>query len=408
MDSLLVVAFVDAAERLVDARRGLSVGKTLDSGSRAFHAIHGLLSVLVPADRSHRGTRAYKFRECRAVTQFGVRPADFQRLRKARGLDRYYEEEWGGEKRRLTAVEAEEAVHAGLRIFRRLLEVALPAEKERAVRNAVQPVLARLNDPGPEERLLDIVERCVGWGQYDSPGLESHLLALEVDFSLRDTRTAQLQWARVLTLRAHLAMNRGCVRGNTGSLELAQRALGVWERYRIAPRVIHTLKIISISSRSIGIVKRSLRYVRQAEAWADGDQRLLDSVDSEKARVQVLFGAFDTATKLVRGMYDRAESVGGEDGKGRLLQALGKVYLASGDLARAEWALERGQGLVPHNYAIAQCVGANALCELHARRGNKQDAHFWASQVQKLAHENGFEHQERVLGDTKFRYRHIL
>jgi hypothetical protein len=204
---------------------------------------------------------------------------------------------------------------------------------------------------------------------------------------------------RVVTLKAHAAMNTGRVLGPAGAIALAQRAAVVWEDQQNRERMIHVLKIQSIAFREIDAVDRCGPLVEEATRIAAGRRDLVESVDSERASVLLARGDPMSAAELLQDVRQRSRTEGESESQGRWLQQVGKALMKAGDLVRAEMMLVAGQELIPPDYLMAQCVGANALAELYGQCGDKVQAHRWAGFAQHLIMHKGFEHQGRVLDE---------
>jgi len=284
--------------------------------------------------------------------------------------------------------------------------IQLP-EVPRETAKAVRSRLDFQAEPTPAEELLDVVEHQVEWGQYDL-ALKSRLVRLDRLLETRRSIIGRAHYTRVLTLRAHAAMNLTQHDGPEGAIELAKQAAERWEDdLKNRARVIHALKIQSISLRNKGQPKKSIPLMARALTVAGDDPDLIDSVDSERASILLALNDAEGAARLVRDALDRRRTRGDAMGEADYLRPTGKALMHAGELVQAELALRRAQELTPPDYLMAQCVLAVSLTELYATSGDKREAHRWAETARHLIEHRGYQHQGSVLAETIRRFPEI-
>lgn len=401
------LALLDAAETLGQARSLLDGGVLDLAVVTAFAAAERALSVLIPLPpwvRAKGGTwRPYEYRFGEAAKRFGLSAPDLKRLHKLRNCARFGEQETGDpQPRPLTEAEAIDAIQIAERALFKLTEAEELAEETRC------RLRIRLNEEPfvPEEELLEMVERAVGWGQH-SLTLDTKLRRLERAFAQRRSVGGRIRWARTVTLRAHQIMNRGTPDGIEGAIALAQRAGKVWSDRRDRGRMIHVLMIQSIGHRIAGRPESSRALTVRAMQIAADDPGLRENVASEESAVRLALGDLAGATQILDGLLAQAESEGHTRHQGLYRQKLGRVHIRAGSLAQAERALAPASKLIPSDYLIAHCVGANILVEFFALAGDKAEAHRWAETVERFVERGGYGHQSRTLQETKQRYPRI-
>lgn len=394
---------VAAAETLLQARYLFRDGHIDLTARLAADAVELSLKVLIPLPehlRSRPGreipaSRQYRYRRTEAARRFNIPERDLLELHNLRLVDRFREGNAAGQRRVLTDTEAVYALKTADQVIRTLITAQ---EVSQRAAERVRERLALQSEPSAREELLEVVERQVGWGQYD-PGVHARLDRLERQFGSPRARIGMAHLGRVVTLKAHAAMNTGRVLGPAGAIALAQRAAVVWEDQQNRERMIHVLKIQSIAFREIDAVDRCGPLVEEATRIAAGRRDLVESVDSERASVLLARGDPMSAAELLQDVRQRSRTEGESESQGRWLQQVGKALMKAGDLVRAEMMLVAGQELIPPDYLMAQCVGANALAELYGQCGDKVQAHRWAGFAQHLIMHKGFEHQGRVLDE---------
>jgi tetratricopeptide (TPR) repeat protein len=193
--------------------------------------------------------------------------------------------------------------------------------------------------------------------------------------------------------------------GPEGAIELARRATARWEDdLKNRARVIHTLKIQSISLRNKGQPEKSVPLMERALAVAGDDPDLIDSVDSERASILLALNDAEGASRLVRDALDRRRSRGDAMGEADYLRPTGKALMRAGEFVQAELALRRAQELTPPDYLMAQCVLAVSLTELYAASGDKREAHRWAEAARHLVEHRGYKHHGVLLAEIIRRF----
>lgn len=397
-----------AADTLVEAwhlLRGGHIERTVrladDAVELALKTVIPLPDDLRPAPgREVQATHIYRYRREQADKLFRIPRHVLRRLHDRRLVDRFREAKVGGDQRVLTEAEAIESLGDATGIFETILRSSL-ISSDLAERVLLR--LARRNELTVEEELLDLVEHNVGWGHYNL-ALRARLLRLESAFSLRPSEVGILHRARVVTLRAHMAMNEGSPQGTGGAIDLAQKAEQLWRDHQDPQRIVHTLKIQSIGWRMLETPEHGLRLMDDAWEVAADSRGLQDEVRSEQSALLGLVGDADAASRVLSDTLDRAHVDGKIVLEARTLQQIGKAQMLAGRLVEAEVTLLRGQGLLPPDYVIAECVGANTLAELYAKIGEKREAHFWAERVKHLAQGLGFEHQLKQLTEMMAKY----
>ena len=404
--------FLAAADALVQAQYLLKAGLVDVTARLADDSVELALKTLFPLPPKLRGqrnqevvaSRWYRYRREQAEQRFGISRSDLGKLHSLRQVDRFREER-DGRRKLLTEDQALWSINAANRILRTLLNAQeVPAE----VRVRVLERLDLQQEPAPEEELLDVVEHQVGWGQYDS-ALKSRLVYLDRLLGSRTrSKIGRGHHTRVVTLRAHAAMNQSRIEGPEGAIDLAKQAAVLWEvDQQDRGRVIHVLKIQSISLREKNHPELAAPLMDRALQIAGDDTELIDEVDSERASILLALGNPDGAARIVRDALDRRRARGDSLGEANYLRPAGKALLRAGQLVGAEIALRRAQELTPPDYLMAQCVLAVSLTELYATCGDKREAHRWSETARHLIEHYGYEHQRRVLNEIIQRFPNV-
>lgn len=392
--------FLAAADTLLQAHHIYKAGQIDLVPRLADDAVQLVLTRFFPLPdelRPRRGRKIpanlqYGYRREQARIRFGIPLSDTVRLHTLRLKDRYREES-GGTRILPTDDEARWALKTADQILRALINAP---EAFAEVRRLVMERLDLQAAPSPEEELLDVVERQVGWGHYDG-ALKSRLIYLNRLLATRRSRHGRGHHTRVVTLQAHAAMNLTQLAGPEGSINLAEQAAVLWERVEDRGRAIHVLKIQSISWRNMHRPDLAEPLMERALQIAGNDQELIDSVDSERASILLARGDSEGAARLVRDALERRRARGDALGEANYLRAAGKALMRSGQLVEAEIALRRSQELTPPDYLMAQCVLAVSLTELYATCGDKREAHRWAETARQLSEHRGYQHQGQLL-----------
>lgn len=400
---------LSAAETLVQANYLFKAGLVDVTARLADDAVELALKSLIPLPstlRSGRGkvvaaTHQYGYRRGQAEARFGINKKQLELLHDLRLVDRFREER-DGRRKLLTEAQALQAIQIADRVLRAVVNAPEVGPEIRA------QVLERLDlqkEPAPEEELLDVVERQVGWGQYDG-ALQSRLIYLDRLLGTRKrSKIGRGHHTRVITLQAHAAMNQSKISGPDGAIELAKQAATLWEvDQQNRGRVIHVLKIQSISLREKNHADLAVALMDRALQIAGDDTELLDEVDSERASILLALGDPEGAARMVRDALDRRRARGDDLGEANYLRPTGKALMRAGHLIEAEIALRRAQELTPPDYLMAQCVLAVSLTELYATCGDKTEAHRWAETARQLIEHRGYEHQRRVLDEIIHRF----
>lgn len=404
--------FLAAADTLVQAQYLLKAGLVDVTARLADDAIELALKTLFPLSSELRGrrdqevvaSRWYRYRREQAEQRFGISRSELGKLHSLRQVDRFREER-DGRRKLLTEAQALWSINTADRIFRTLLSAQeVPAE----VRVRVLERLDLQQELAPEEELLDVVEHQVGWGQYDS-ALKSRLIYLDRLLGGRTrSKIGRGHHTRVVTLQAHAAMNQSRTEGPEGAIELAKQAALLWEvDQQDRGRVIHVLKIQSISLREKNRPELAVPLMDRALQIAGEDTELIDEVDSERASILLALGNPDGAARIVQDALERRRARGDALGEANYLRPAGKALLRAGQLVEAEIALRRAQELTPPDYLMAQCVLAVSLTELYATCGDKREAHRWAETAHHLIEHRGYEHQRRVLNEIIQRFPNV-
>lgn len=401
--------FLAAADALLQANHLHRAGLVDVAPRLAADAVELALKALIPLPahlRSKPGrvipaSKQYGYRRDQAKILFGIPKQDLLRLHNLRLVDRFREDR-AGARQLLPESDATWALAAADRILRTLVQVReVPPNVASVVRERLDLQVA----PSPEEALLDVVERQVGWGQYDD-ALKSRLIYLDRLLRTRNrTKTGRGHHARVVTLQAHTAMNLSRTEGPEGAIELAKQAAELWEvDQQDRGRVIHVLKIQSISLREKNHPELAVPLMDRALQVAGDDTELVDEVDSERASILLALGDPNGAARIVRDALERRRAQGDALGEANYLRPAGKALMRAGELIKAEMALLRAQELTPPDYIMAQCVLAVSLTELYAICGDKREAHRWAETARQLIEHRGYQHQGRVLGEIIQRF----
>lgn len=397
-----------AADTLLEASQLYRDGQVDLAPRLAADAVELVLAKLIPLPpelRSRKGRRVaaadqYRYRHAEAEKRFGVPERDLRRLHDLRLVDRYRETA-GGTRRVPSETDTEWALTTADRILRAVIQLPEVAED---TAKAVRSRLDLQAEPTPAEELLEVVEHQVGWGQYDL-ALKSRLLRLDRLLETRRSTIGRTHQARVLTLRAHAAMNLTQHDGPEGAIQLAKRAADRWaDELRNRARVVHSLKIQSICLRNKGQPEKSIPLMERALGVAGTDPELIDSVDSERASILLALEDAEGAERLVRDALDRRRVRGDALGEADYLRPTGKALMRAGELVQAELALRRAQELTPPDYLMAQCVLAVSLTELYAKGGDKREAHRWAEAARHLIVHRGYQHQGAVLAEIIQRF----
>lgn len=400
-----------AADTLLEASHLHRDGQVDLAPRLAADAVELVLAKLIPLPpelRSRQGRRVaaadqYRYRHAEAEKKFGVSERDLRRLHDLRLVDRYRETS-KGDRRLPTEADTEWALKTADRIIRAVIQLPeVPEDTAKAVRSRLDLQV----EPTPAEELLDVVEHQVGWGQYDL-ALKSRLLRLDRLLETRRSMIGRAHHTRVLTIRAHAAMNLTQHDGPEGSIELAKQAAERWaDDLKNRARVIHSLKIQSISLRNKGQPEKSVQLMERALMVAGDDPELIDSIDSERASILLALNDAEGAERLVRDALDRRRSRGDAMGEADYLRPTGKALLRAGEFVKAELALRRAQELTPPDYLMAQCVLAVSLTELYAASGDKREAHRWAEAARHLIDHRGYQHQGAILAEIIRRFPRI-
>lgn len=401
-----------AAETLLEANHLYRSGQMDVAPRLAADAVELALKTLIPLPahlRSSPGrpvsaTKQYQYRREQAERRFGISKSDLRRLHDLRLADRFREDRHGG-RQVLRESEAEWALATADGVLRTLLRAAAVPE---TVAASVRARLELQAEPSPAEELLDVVEHQVGWGHYDN-ALRSRLIYLNRLLSTRTrSKVGRGHHTRVVTLQAHAAMNQSRTEGPEGAIELAKQAAILWEvDQQDRARVIHVIKIQSISLREQDHPELAVPLMDRALQIAGDDTELIDEVDSERASILLALGDPDGASRIVRDALERRRARGDALGEANYLRPEGKVLMRAGHLVEAEIALRRAQELTPPDYLMAQCVLAVSLTELYATCGDRREAHRWAETARHLIEHRGYEHQRRVLDEIIRRYPNV-
>jgi tetratricopeptide (TPR) repeat protein len=404
--------FLAAAGTLVQAQYLLKAGLVDVTARLADDAVELALKTLFPLTAELRGgrnqevvaSRWYRYRREQAEHRFGISHSELGKLHSLRQVDRFREER-DGRRKLLTEPQALWSINTANRILRTLLDAPeVPPE----TRTRVLERLDLQHEPAPEEELLDVVEHQVGWGQYDS-ALKSRLIYLDRLLGSRTrSKIGRGHHTRVVTLQAHAAMNQSRIEGPEGAIELAKQAAILWEvDQQDRGRVIHVLKIQSISLREKNHPELAVPLMDLAIQIAGDDTELIDEVDSERASILLALGNPDGAARIVRDALERRRARGDALGEANYLRPEGKALMRAGQLVEAEIALRRAQELTPPDYLMAQCVLAVSLTELYATCGDKGEAHRWSETARHLIEHYGYEHQRRVLNEIIQRFPNV-
>ncbi len=395
---------LSAAEVLLQAQYFYRDGRLDVTARLADDAVELVLKTFFPLPETLRprpgreipATRQYAYRRAEAERRFNIPKNDLRKLHDLRLVDRFRESR-DGSRRILTEAESRWALETADRVLRTVLE---SPEVDASTRRRVRAQLSLQEQPSPREDLLDVVERQVGWGHYD-PGLHSRLERLEMQFENPRSRVGVAHLGRVITLRAHTAMNTGKPVGERGAINLAKRASPIWNDQQNRDRMVHVLKIQSIALRELKQADQCGPLMDEAMKIAADRRDLIDSVNSERASILLDIGEYASAVELLTRLSSKVTS-GNEHGV--QVQKLGRALMLAGDLVQAEMTLMKAQELLPPDYLMARCVGANTLAELYARWGDKVEAIRWATISRHIITHKGFAHQGRVLDEIERKY----
>ncbi len=397
-----------AADTLVEAWHLLRGGHVERTARLADDAVELAIKAVIPLPEELRpkpghpvaASRMYRYRREQAARRFGIPPKKTERLHDHRLVDRFREESAGGPPAVLTEPQAVESLESATQAF---LTVVNSSEVPPETRARVVERLGQRNDPSMEEEVLELVEHNVGWGHYHQ-GLHARLLRLDRVFATRPSTVGQGHHARVVTLRAHMAMNEGRPEGPDGAIALGARASSMWEVRRDRARIIHSLMIQSIGWRILRDPMRGRPLMELARDVAGDAPNLMDTVNAEWASLLLAVNEPEGAARALSDRLGRAYAEGRHVQEGRTREQMGKALMLAGRFPEAERMLLRAHALTPPDYLIAECVCANTLAELYAQMGEKRDAHLWAERVERLARGLGFRHQLRELEEMMRRY----
>jgi hypothetical protein len=399
-------AFMLAADQLAEASLAIAVGRVRGATQHAIDAFENVLGALVdlrgPQREELRGHEMHDIRFALARQLLGLSHGRGKQLKELRHIDRYGNRRVGGKPETIGETKATATVHEVRGYLSTLASRFLPPPSLSEFRRR----MARADRLGPEEELVCLLAARVVRGECGH-ALEAQLRSLEQLYAERSrdhsSLVAQLRAAEILSYRAHIAMSHGRPEDLRRGLNLTEAALSVWRPGNKEPaRIAYALRLQSTMYRMLGEPKRAVPVMDEARQWAVASTGQLDATETESGALIMTLGEPGAAARLLVPIRWRARAAGNHALEGLVLQLIGRAKIKTGQRQEGEAMLLRAEGLVPTELAITHVIIANALTELYAAQGCKQEAHKFAARVRRLGAEH--RHQLERLEKTVAQY----